>query len=119
MNDDFNSATELISKMAAQNVRIKTAYNVLRAQSRYLLIGDYPLICFIVRIVSQKRKVTAVEITRALKQSIDGEFKNIHRDNDLVTGIYSGFESNLAENNSQKPLKSVVDDVVNLSQYKI
>lgn len=119
MESDLNSATDLVLKMVAQNARLKTIYNVLRAQSRYLLIGDYPLISFIIRAVSQKRKVTAVEITKVLKQSIDGEFKNMHRDNDLVTGIYGVFGSDLAQNSSREPLKNVEDDVVGLNQYKI
>lgn len=90
---DLDSSRDVVKRMVNKNSRIKTIYSLLRNQSKLNMIGDYPMISWIAKEVNKKFCVCPLDIARALNSATDGEFKNIHSDNDLIKGIYAQFKS--------------------------
>lgn len=89
MEHDLKISEPIIRKMAKDKAKISTIYKLLRSQGRFQSIGDYPVVSWIVRTVGTIREVTRIEITKTLKIAIDGEFKNIHSNNEIVTQVYA------------------------------
>lgn len=93
MENNLELAKETIKKMTDKKLKLTTIYKNLRKQSRFVLIGDYPLIAQVARTAGTFRKLTPREITNVLRIAVDQEFQNVHSDNEIVMQLYAQFRT--------------------------
>lgn len=85
---DLKTSEVLIRKMLNNNCRLITIYKFLRAEARWISIGDFPLICIIVKTANKSNKrITKISATRLLNDAKDGEFKKVRPTSELISQL--------------------------------
>lgn len=84
MEHDLKVSEPIIIEMAKRNARLTTIYKYLRAQKRFIAFGNFPLISWIIRTICTIRKVDKSEIVKVLRNVVDGEFRHVQANSEIV-----------------------------------